>query len=130
MKVIVKDVNRTLRGWFEYFKQSHRNTFRPLDAWVRMRLRSILRKRQGKPGRGRGSDHQLLAECFLCQARVESSVEPLCLGMLSPSTPDWVNHQLESRMREIRLSGSEGGGAHALPTPILLWPGAVTPEPV
>ena len=30
------------------------------------------------------------------------------------------NHQLESRMREIRLSGSEGGGAGqpALPTPI------------
>jgi hypothetical protein len=28
-------------------------------------------------------------------------------------------HQLESRMRESRLSGSEGGGANALPTPIL-----------
>jgi len=27
LKVIVKDVNRTLRGWFEYFKQSHRSTF-------------------------------------------------------------------------------------------------------
>jgi hypothetical protein len=26
------------------------------------------------------------------------------------STPCGVNHQLESRMREIRLSGSEGGG--------------------
>jgi hypothetical protein len=24
-----------------------------------------------------------------------------------------VNHQLESRMREIRLSGSEGGGAES-----------------
>jgi hypothetical protein len=31
-----------------------------------------------------------------------------------------VNHQLESRMREIRQSGSEGGGACvALPTPIV-----------
>jgi len=31
-----------------------------------------------------------------------------------------VNHQPESRMREIRQSGSEGGGAEqsALPTPI------------
>jgi hypothetical protein len=29
-----------------------------------------------------------------------------------------VNHQLESRMRETRSSGSEGEGAHALPTPI------------
>jgi len=24
LKVIVKDVNRTLRGWFEYFKHSHK----------------------------------------------------------------------------------------------------------
>jgi len=29
-----------------------------------------------------------------------------------------VNHQLESRMREIRTSGSEGGGPYGLPTPI------------
>ena len=28
------------------------------------------------------------------------------------------NHQLESRMREIRLYGSEGGEAKAFPTPI------------
>jgi RNA-directed DNA polymerase len=55
---IIAEVNQTLRGWFEYFKHSHPNTFRPLDAWVRMRLRSILRKRSGKRGCGRGSDHQ------------------------------------------------------------------------
>jgi RNA-directed DNA polymerase len=48
LKAIVKDVNGSLRGWFEYFKHSHKTTFRPLDAWVRMRLRSILRQRQGK----------------------------------------------------------------------------------
>jgi len=30
-------------------------------------------------------------------------------------------------MREIRLSGSEGGGAHALPTPIKAGPAARTP---
>lgn len=29
-----------------------------------------------------------------------------------------VNHQLESRIQEIWQSGSEGGGASALPTPI------------
>src|SRR5712692_1627365 len=38
-------------------------------------------------------------------------------GCISPSRD---NHQLESRMREIRPSGSEGGGAVlALPTSIL-----------
>jgi RNA-directed DNA polymerase len=55
---IIAEVNQTLRGWFEYFQHSHPTTFRPLDGWVRMRLRSILRKRSGRRGRGRGKDHQ------------------------------------------------------------------------
>ncbi len=55
---IIAEVNQTLQGWFEYFKHSHPNTFRPLDGWVRMRLRSILRKRSGQRGCGRGVDHQ------------------------------------------------------------------------
>jgi hypothetical protein len=29
-----------------------------IDGWIRMRLRSILRKRRGLRGRGRGKDHQ------------------------------------------------------------------------
>ena len=54
---IIKRVNATLRGWFGYFKHSSRNAFRPIDAWVRMRLRSILRKRSKRRGRGSGHDH-------------------------------------------------------------------------
>jgi RNA-directed DNA polymerase len=61
---IITDVNRTLRGWFEYFKHSHRTTFEPIDGWVRMRLRSILRKRSGRKGRGRGADHQRWPNAF------------------------------------------------------------------
>jgi RNA-directed DNA polymerase len=45
LAVIIDDVNRTLRGWFEYFKHSQRS-FAKLDGWTRRRLRSILRKRQ------------------------------------------------------------------------------------
>jgi RNA-directed DNA polymerase len=55
---IINDLTPRLRGWFEYFKHSHRYTFSALDGWIRMRLRSLLRKRLGKRGRGRGSDHQ------------------------------------------------------------------------
>ena len=58
LQAIIIDVNRTLIGWYEYFKHSHKTTFQPIDGWVRMRLRSILRKRHGGKGRGRGSDHQ------------------------------------------------------------------------
>jgi len=55
---IIATINPILRGWFEYFKHSHKTTFRPLDGWVRMRLRSVLRKRIGLKGCGRGADHQ------------------------------------------------------------------------
>ena len=50
MTQIIADVNRTLRGWFEYFKHSYRPTFRMEDGFVRRRLRSILRKRSRRKG--------------------------------------------------------------------------------
>ena len=50
MAQIIADVNRTLRGWFEYFKHSYRTTFRTEDGFVRRRLRSILRKRSHRKG--------------------------------------------------------------------------------
>lgn len=57
MEAIVAKLNPTLRGWFGYYKQAHMWTMTSLDGWVRMRLRSILRQRAGKKGRGRGFDH-------------------------------------------------------------------------
>jgi RNA-directed DNA polymerase len=57
MRIICADLNRTLRGWFEYFKHSKRNAYESVDGYTRGRLRSILRKRLGKKGRGRGIDH-------------------------------------------------------------------------
>lgn len=57
-------VSLTLRGWFGYFKHSHKTTFRPLDSWVRMRLRSILRRRAGGRGRGHGRDHNRWPNAF------------------------------------------------------------------
>lgn len=56
LAVIINEVNRTLKGWFEYFKHSHQSTFRDLDGWLRDRLRSILRKRQKRRGRARSED--------------------------------------------------------------------------
>lgn len=58
LSTIIEEVNRTLQGWFEYFKHSHKTEFTQQDSWIRMRLRSILRKRHGLTGRGRGADHQ------------------------------------------------------------------------
>jgi RNA-directed DNA polymerase len=64
LSMILSDLNRSMAGWFQYFQHSHKTTFPVLDSWIRMRLRSILRCRQGKRGRGRGSDHQLWTNNF------------------------------------------------------------------
>ena len=80
----IQSVNVTLKGWFEYFKHSSKSTFPKVDGWVRMRLRSILRKRQGRKGHGYGRDHQRWPDAFfvkhglysLTAARVKA-VNPL-----------------------------------------------------
>jgi RNA-directed DNA polymerase len=64
---IIADVSQTLRGWFGYFRHSCRATFTFVDSWVRMRLRSILRKRAGHRGRGRGRDHQRWPNAFFAE---------------------------------------------------------------
>jgi RNA-directed DNA polymerase len=57
MKAMVEDINRTLRGWYAYFKHAEAVVMETTDGWVRGRLRSILRSRSGRRGRGRGKDH-------------------------------------------------------------------------
>jgi len=57
MQTIIKRVNRITRGWGNYFRGGVRNVPERLDQWIRMRLRSILRKRDKRKGRGRGRDH-------------------------------------------------------------------------
>ncbi len=64
---VIADVNRTVKGWFEYFKHSDKTTFESVDGWIRMRLRSILRKRHGGRGRGRGRDHQRWPNAFFAE---------------------------------------------------------------
>lgn len=65
LEAIIKDVNQTLRGWFEYFKHSHQWTFSSMDKWVRRRLRSILRRRTRRKGISRGFDYQRWPNAFL-----------------------------------------------------------------
>jgi RNA-directed DNA polymerase len=67
LEEIIADVNETLRGWFAYYKHSYKTTFPDVDSWVRMRLRSILRKRMKRKGRGRGRDHQRWPNAFFAE---------------------------------------------------------------
>ena len=58
LPAIIAMINPVLRGWGNYFQQALRGEQVRMDQWVRMRLRSILRKRHKGRGRGRGPDHR------------------------------------------------------------------------
>jgi len=57
LECIIARLNPILTGWFEYFKHGRPYDLYSVDKWVRMRLRSIFRKRHKGRGRGRGLDH-------------------------------------------------------------------------
>jgi len=67
LKEIIETINPTLRGWFGYFQHSYKTTFGSVDGWIRMRLRSLLRKRLGLEGRGRGADHQRWQNAYFAE---------------------------------------------------------------
>ena len=83
LSAIITNLNRTLTGWFEYFKHSHRFTFTALDKWLRMRLRSLLRHRQGGEGRGRGADSQRWPNAFFAEHGLFSLVAAHALACQS-----------------------------------------------
>lgn len=58
LKEIVIDVNRSLRGWYQYFQHSKANVFTTVDGYVRRRLRSVLQWRLDGVGKGIGATHQ------------------------------------------------------------------------
>lgn len=57
MDDIISRLNPSLIGWFGYFKHSRKCVFAGIDGWIRRRLRSILRKRQGRRGMAKGDDN-------------------------------------------------------------------------
>ena len=67
LQTIIGNVNQILSGWFAYFKHSHKTAFPPLDKWIRMRLRSILRQRRKRKGRARGTDNVRWPNAFFVQ---------------------------------------------------------------
>jgi RNA-directed DNA polymerase len=86
---VIDEVNLTLKGWFVYFKHCHPRTFPRLDAFVRKRLRSILRRRSGRRGPSRGEDHRLWPNAFFTGQGLFSLVAAHCLARQSARA---VNH--------------------------------------
>jgi RNA-directed DNA polymerase len=53
LDIVIERVNRTLKGWFNYFKQAYKATFPYVDGFVRRRLRAILLKQNKRKGVGK-----------------------------------------------------------------------------
>ena len=69
LNAVVVDLNRTLKGWFRYFKYAHPNIFLDLDQLIRRRLRAMLRKQARRPGVGNDrADHQRWPNVFFANA--------------------------------------------------------------
>jgi RNA-directed DNA polymerase len=69
LKVVVADLNRTLRGWFGYFKHARASTFLELDQMIRRRLRAMLRKQDKRPGVGNDHrDHRRWPNAYFAEA--------------------------------------------------------------
>ncbi|HWT77284.1 MAG TPA: group II intron reverse transcriptase/maturase, partial [Candidatus Methylomirabilis sp.] len=123
LQAILTDLNRTLRGWFEYFKHSPRFTFIALDQWVRLRLRSLLRFRQGRKGTRSGFGSSTLAQCFLCQAGTLLLNGGPCLGLSILSEVRPPTGEPDAGELPVRFGG-RGSGQSCSPYP---YPGLVLP---
>ena len=77
-------MNRTLRGWFEYFKHSWRTTFPTLDGWVRMPPAEHPSQacRTPRPS-GHGDDHHRYPNAYFA----EQGLFSLTTAMLVKANP-------------------------------------------
>jgi RNA-directed DNA polymerase len=69
LNAVVVDLNRTLKGWFGYFKHAHPSIFPELDQMIRRRLRAMLRKQMRRSGFGHArTDHQRWPNAYFADA--------------------------------------------------------------
>ena len=68
LSAVIVNLNRSLRGWFEYFKHAHPSIFERLDQMIRRRLRAMLRKQDKRPAFGKApTDHQQWPNAFFAK---------------------------------------------------------------
>jgi RNA-directed DNA polymerase len=85
LDAIIERLNRRLRGWYRYFQGGVKNVYDRLDRWLRGRLRSLLRRRAGRKGRGRGLDHHRYPNEYFAQHKLISLYASACAERSSPA---------------------------------------------
>jgi len=69
----IQDLNKTLVGWFEYFKHVTKwYVFETLDRFIRQRLRAILKKQQKRPGLPKGPDFRRWTNAYFGRLKLFS----------------------------------------------------------
>ncbi|RJG21102.1 group II intron reverse transcriptase/maturase [Massilia cavernae] len=106
LKYLVDRLNPMLKGWLGYFKHAKGGIFANLDGFVRRRLRSILCKHNklGYYHRSKAISQRWPKTYF-----ANLGLFTLYEARAAASQPRCGNSQMESRMRENRTYGSEGG---------------------
>lgn len=83
LPAIILAINPVLSGWGNYFRQALRGEHVRMDQWVRMRLRSILRKRNKGKGRGQGLDHIKWPNRYFAKLGLHSLVDARDQALMS-----------------------------------------------
>ena len=83
MSAIAQTLRPRLEGFFNYFKHATASSLAEMDRWVRVRLRSILRKRAGRSGKGRGLDHHRWPNNYFAKLGVFNLEEARTLELMS-----------------------------------------------
>jgi RNA-directed DNA polymerase len=97
---IIQKVNRITKGWGNYFKGGVDNVAEKLTDWTRMRLRSILRCRERRKGRGRGLDHHRYMNDWFAEKGL------IFLHMMThPDSKQSLKAKLEVALRHLRQGG-------------------------
>jgi len=83
MSAIARVLRPRLAEFFNYFKHAAAVSLTEMDKWVRMRLRSILRKRVGRHGKARGLDHHRWPNSYFAKLGVFNLEEAWTLELMS-----------------------------------------------
>lgn len=83
MSAIAQLLRPRLEGFHNYFKHASANALAEVDRWMRVRLRSILRKRAGRRGKGRGLDHHRWPNSYFASLGVFNLEEARKLEIMS-----------------------------------------------
>lgn len=76
MRVLIAELNPTLKGFYAYFRHSFHNVFDGIDGFIRRRLRRILLKWNRKRGHGIGGRaHRLYPNSYFAELKLFSMGE-------------------------------------------------------